>query len=684
MASVTRTTVTLSEMLEEGEESTSSKHRADLKKQKREARQKRAPKKPSDKGRSFARFRKSTKTEAEKAAAPLVNGFPYYVTPSYTSHAGRFASVLQLYVRTGSNREKSFDDIIDMVPSDAMSGVDIYMVVDDVLVKYDEKKRLITNNVTTNKSTIEDTQRHGSKEETDNKAELIKQNSELEDYDDYQTIASSAEPVAVFEVKLIIVADTPEVIEEQIALVNLSLDKKHEGARWDAIGGDQLDRFTSLFRRIEPSTKLMTSTGSNYAGIDFAMSGGLADPRGVPVGIDVMSMTHSVSMLDFDNPLLSQAVIAAPRTSTIYDYVREGDRNTPTLSSLMAQAAANQITMNGGRAHHIVLNDFNYFEEGRYARPIETSDIFKRYDVSRETINPLQGFGDLEDVVDIYSRLKLKTVNIFRILTDLSLTDSDAAVILEALDQFYMGQQYWYTDAHLKPARTRIVDIDDPRTYATLGKFISSFRTLARAAIREGREMKAERVDTLYAILSNAINSYKGILASPTSIEPSNAPQVYYDFSRVADLSIKQIQYLNILEFVIAEAGENDVVIIHGMDSLYREVALWTRPTIEAAQRRGARFIFCFDTITSKDSQVTQMSDIFKLKGSYYTDLDHEMDYSLIGWCLPAEVELFEDAMNTKLSSTLKARLMSKADSQLLIHRRSDRINNFVQCSVLV
>lgn len=637
-------------------------------------------------------FKKKDKQEEEKKKKQDASGkvnmlcekLPYEFTPSYIYHNGRCATIVQLYVRSGSNRQLTFQEIIDMIPTNAFDGVQMYFIVQDSMIKYDTKKRIIRQNAGSNKETINDTQKHGRKEETDDVSEYIMQEAEKADYDDYERILDSAEPIAVFKIQLMISGPTPEVVEEQLQTLNTIFDQRHEGAKWDSLAGDQSERFQSLFQRLEHTRFDMTSTASNYAGLDFAVNSGLADPGGVPIGVDALSLTASTAFFDFETYTSKQAFIAMPHSSVMGRFMKEDSNVQVSASSLIAQCAANQIAISGHRVKHIVLNDFDYFEKGLYYRPAETEQIFKVYDASTMTINPLQGFGDVEDVVKIFSRLTQKIVNIFDLLEDLKLTQEEKAVVLTAIERFYFNHGLWTVDAEIHPKRTRIVGISKPETYPTLGMLVHEFTTLAQSAARDNRELKADRVDTLKSILSQALSSHMGVLGRPTSIKDSDALQTYFDFNNIESRSMTQVQFINMLDYIIYTCRKGDCIVIHGCEKLYDTTMKMVAETIKAAQRRGVRMIFSYDTIVAQDSQVDKMSDIFKMQGPYYVDLETDVDWSYVGKMTNDEVKMYEKAMNTYLSDIIRSQAAAKLPCQALVHRSAGNINNFVHMNVLV
>lgn len=614
----------------------------------------------------------------------LIDSTRYEFTPSFIRHNGRFASIFKLYVRQGTNRRMTFSDVIDFIPISTLPNVEIHIVSKDMLLLGQDKQEKIKKNSKLGKTALNDSEKYESEKNVDDKSRTQMRQSQVQDYNDYELILDSSEPLVIFKWLLVIVANDEKTIDDQIETINTLLDQRHEGARWDSLPGDQISEYQHLFDEIQPTIYDHTSTGSNYAGLSFALSSGLMDENGVPIGNDALSLTNSTAFFDFDTYTKKQAFIAAPRNSAIPRYQRDDELQSPSMSSIAAQAAANQITMAGHRAHHIVLNDFDYFEQNRYLRPEETSEIFDKYDVLNVTVNPLQGFGDIEDRVNIFARLKQKIVNIFDILSDFDLNGNEKAEVLEAVDKFYYNQGLWSASAEKYAHESLIVGITDNNEYPTMSRLLSEFTSMSTYAMKQARENRADRLDRLYSTLSENMTTYMGVLGRPTSITPTNAPEVYYDFSRIESLKMKQVQLVNMLDYIIYTAKPNDVIVIHGFDQILSVVAGMLLDTIKAAQKKGIRFIFTFDSIRSPESNNGKYNDMFEIQKSYYTDLDTDVDWSFIGKVMPDELPLIESALNQELGATISSQLLSKQTHQVLVHRKIGRVNNFVRLNPIV
>lgn len=626
--------------------------------------------------------------KGKKKRAALVDGHTYEQSPSFTWHNGKCMTITQLYVRVGSNRQLGFEDIIDMIPVSPMDGIDLWLIVDDRVIKDDEKKVIIRKNAISNKKAIANIAADGSEKDRDDSSANLMRRAEAEDYDEYGLIIDSAEPIITFRVQLVIQGPDEEAVEEQLNVINATFDKRHEGMSFDSVGGDQNARLTKLFSALPRDLSVMTSTGSNYAGMNFGVRPGLNDEGGIPIGYDALSLSSSTAFFNFDSSTKKLGIIAMPHSSEMKRYEMESGGTTlphVSTSSLIAQAAANDACIKGHAVKHLVLNGFDYFENGRYYRPRETQDIFTRHDVSKVTVNPLQGFGDVNEVVQVYNRLTKKIVDIFDALENLKLDKDDRAIILTVIQNFYMHNRLWSADAEINPLRvSRLVDADDPSTFPTMSQLINEFTTIANMAVSKNRELKADRVETLYSILSEALMSNMGAIGRPTSIKRSYAPQTYYDFGGLSSQQMVQVQMLNLLPYVMWTCSPGDMVIIHGAEALWLETLKRSYETVKAAQRKGIRVILAFDSVDTPASSSFEMASVFNLKGSWYVDLDTDVDWSIVGKMTTDELVKYEEALGLELSNVIKSRAVAKTPAQALVHRCSDMTNSFVHMSVIV
>ena len=164
--------------------------------------------------------------------------------------------------------------------------------------------------------------------------------AKIEDYSEYQNILDSQEPLVIFKWLLLVIGPDEESVDEQIEIINTLLNQNHDGAQWDSLPGEQLEEYSKLFGPLMENIYDHTSTGSNYAGLNFAISAGLSDTNGVPLGRDALSISGTTAFFDFEESTKTQAFIATPRNSRIPLYSLKDDIQSPSMSSMAAQAAA--------------------------------------------------------------------------------------------------------------------------------------------------------------------------------------------------------------------------------------------------------------------------------------------------------------------------------------------------------
>ncbi|MCO4346300.1 hypothetical protein MTQ93_09610 [Staphylococcus agnetis] len=632
----------------------------------------------------------------------LVDDYPYMFEPSFFEHNGLHHAILTFYVREGSNKNLMPEDVLNLIPRSTYSGVNFTIINDDRIIKGDRKKRIISKNSSNNRGLIKATDETENEKPDDTKNKKEQRKEVYNDYEEYEKIIDSAVPIVVFKWSLLVIGETREDVESQIIILNQELDKTRDGAQWDSIAGEQQDRLKKLFLPIPESTNELTATGNNYSGLNLAMNSGLKDPEGMPMGSNFLPLYKSNVYFDFEHSTQKQAIIAFSRERNLvprYAYSPSENGKEEILdistSSLIGQYAANQYVMNGHKVQHIILNDFDYLrKKGVYFRPPTVSDIFDSYDVMNLTINPMEGFGQLtEGTIDekrgsakrTFARIENRILDIFTILKDFDMTEAEKSLILKTITSFYNDRDYWKPEHTLYPDAAAIANLEDPELYATLISFLNYFDTIAKRYIDENKKDLAQNAETLQNTLRSALDTYTDVLARTTSIQPSEAMQTYYDFSQIREEKLKSIQLVNIIDYVINNADENDVIVIHGFDQVPEKVAKMISANIKEAQRYGkVRFLFCFDEIESTTGKYGKMNDIFEMNQIFYQDLDTDVDWTMIGRLRQDELTRFEKALNQYLGETVKQCLQYKQKNLGMIHRNIGSVNDFVNLDFFI
>lgn len=626
----------------------------------------------------------------------LVEPTDYRFTSSFIHHNGQVAALVRLYVRRGSNRHLSYVDVLDIIPRHPSPDVKIYFIERDGKLSDTEKHTAIKENATSSQQVISNEKRDEANGHAGHKKDASEREmdaADISDYQAYELILDGPDPVMFFDINLLVVGPSEEVVDAQIDDINVALRQSHAGMEWGNVAGDQATRFRQLFFPLEQDyLRADSSIGSNYAGFNFAASPGLCDERGIAIGNDVLALVNASAIFDANGSTKGYASIAIPDTEKITLYEPEDETPHVSSASIIAQAVANDIVCNGHRAAHLVFNGFDYVGKTihDYTRPVDSS-AFCYYDVSRVSINPLQGFGSLNDVVNVFSRLTNKIVNIFDLLTDLSFEGDqhsmeNKALVLRAVNQFYINQKLWASDAAIHPARTNIVNVQHPETYPTLGIFISEFTNIVSAYRKQGDHAAGSRAEALHDTLDSALGRAMSMIGSHTDISPSGALQDFYDFSRIGDETLRQVQAVNILDYVLFTLRRGDLLVIHGADMLWKiTIGSMLNESLRAAVKRGVRIIFVFDTVTTPNTNpsndLKNGSDMFSLRdGGYYTNLDSDFSWSMVGPMMDDELARYSKAMgNIAVSDTVRVQATGlRGQCQVLMHRNAGNVNNFI------
>lgn len=625
------------------------------------------------------------KTEKKIKDLQLVTNSTFQTSDYFYTSNGIVGSILKLYVAPGTNRNMSFRAVLNLLPKPS-KDVKLTFIVRDASIKGEEKQKIINKNTYDNIASKRAQNADATdREKDDAKAKMIQQ-TELDDYTDYQITASDATPLIVYDIFLIAESTSQEKIKTQIKSINTLLDKTYQGLSFYVQAGKQLDLLQSLYRDLEKTKIQKSSTGNNYALLNFAISEGLKDKTGVPIGLDTKAIVTSSTLFDFDKYTKSQAFIAIPKSSILRRYLV--DDHHYTTSSYLSQAVANNIIANrpNNKIFHIVLNDFKYLNDDRYYMNDFNNGLLKEYDMTKLTINPLQGFGEYNEIQQVYERLIQKIADIFDILLDFNLETADKAIILDAIERFYFEQSLWSPEVLDYPKRARIIKVKRPDLYPTLNLFINTFTNLVTVALKDKRELKADRIDTLQSILRQALTTYQNILGKTTSIDFDLAAykQIYYTFNNVDSLAIKQVQFLNIFDFVRYISKPGDTIIIHGMDQLYQKTTDMAYNAIENAKKKGLTLLYSFDTVTAPSQKLGKMTDMFSMKELYYHDLNTDVDWSIVGNCSVDDVDKFEKVLRMSVGAQIRNQMMERSYSQVLIHRDKGHIDNFTSLDFII
>ena len=672
------------------------KKRAQQKKQQAERikrdkkRQLEAKRKLNRKKRLQKRYKNLNIRERKNYLAPIAG---YHFTPSYFKSGNRHATILKVVNRFGTNRDMQFGWFINLIPEVTVDGVKAYMFESDKLLDAKEQDNIFKKEIhRTIKANDE-----SNDAEHENKGDRRLKDLMVEDLERASRGESQNESVVDAHVYIMLVADDPDKLYTQLRKLNTTYKDNMNGVELVSVAGNQENLFKRMLDSPEGSKYEYTWMTSDFAGNDHAVRKGLDDATGIAVGEITESYSSGTALMAISESIKKRALVASYPSSSVIDFEKYDDL---TGSSLWGQRIANDAMTLDHRVFHIVLNGFHYEadeetyegqEDRKFACPPVMNSELEHFDLSKGGLNPLEMFGDLDDVTDIYNTNLIKIVQMFHLMAERDLTKTQRTMLRKALNQFYMSRGLWTKDAEENPRNTRIINLRH-KTVPLMGNFVQKLTTMMSKANLVNSEKEQEDAKLLKDVLENALNSYRAIFNRHTTLpDPKDIQkmQVYYDLSRLMNQpDMLEAQFLNIFDYVSQATKKDDIIMIHGMNRLSLETLDILQGRIEKASRRGARFVYLFDNIGSGTTKSKiERADIFNTDGLLYQNFDNDFDYTILGAMSVNDLELYQKKVKQKLTQNLKDTLTASGQiskTQYQIRRVADATSVMVLANFIV
>ena len=453
--------------------------------------------------------------------------------------------------------------------------------------------------------------------------------------------------------------------------------------------GKMLRSYNNLFEKLTiHDADIYTSTNRNYAGLDFYSTSYLQDSHGVPIGYDTLGNSivggegtgKSHVLFDFVSSTKKQAVIAIPSDSNMFYYRNTKTGKEQSLSSVTGQAVANQFSMEGHKVKHIVLNDFDYSQLSNSHMYQATKDDFEIIDVSQVSVNLLEPFGieDRDDQVSLFEYMQEKMELVFNVLHNFELSEGQKSDIRTAYVKALYSAGKWSSSASSNKNEQRL--LNQP-TFPLLNQFLGTLQTTRDGAKEDKMESQYDKANVLVQIVERNIRKNKRLLASPTTLRDNKTRQTVYSFKNIKDTISKNIQFINLINFISATVEEGDVIVLHGANKLDKRIFKgYVKNVIQTMQERGGYIIYCFDNSTDSNENGTT---IFELDGgAIYTEFDKEFDWAILGRTInPSPIE---QAFRQPLSQTVKTELAAQHAGRVLLRRPMTGTLTIVDLMLLV
>lgn len=502
---------------------------------------------------------------------------------------------------------------------------------------------------------------------------------------------------------IMLVGDNPDIIEEQLRKLNVLYGDNMNGIKIDSVAGAQEELLRKLLSPPSGTGFDEAWLSSDFAGNDHAVRKGLDDYDGaVAIGELTNSFASGVANMSLYKTFEKRVLVAAYPESFINGYDEE-----LSASSMWGQKIANNVMVHDKRVFHIVMNGFKYYggkqpgeQKQKFANSEKINSELEYVDLSKGGLNPLEMFGDLEDVVQIYNTNQVKLVEMFYLMAGRNLDASQRIALRTALNDFYKGQKLWTDDAAENPRKTRVLGITEHETFPVMGMFIGTLTNGIEYAKRNGTQKDVDNATLLHATLKNALETNRSIFNKTTTLpDPKELKksQIYYDLSKLRNTpDILEAQFLNAFDYIAHAAGRDDVIMIHGMDKLSVGTLKAIQTRLNYVSEKGVKFAYLFDTIgggvgsqertnMSEEARLALRANVFNTDGLLYQNIDQQFGYTIFGTMSIDDLAMYESKVKQKLTKNLKETLTASNEvMQYQIRRPADLTTVFVQGDFLV
>lgn len=372
--------------------------------------------------------------------------------------------------------------------------------------------------------------------------------------------------------------------------------------------GEQDKEYRSMFDTAEDKLgENYQLTSTELAGVYPFVTRGINDVDGTYVGSlqgEVNSDPVLLNTLNFDNI----AIVCAGGPAADLSSLRTGKRNAYKATTAWGVKYAQDALMHNHKVVQMVLNQEDPRKVGM---DLETETMnFNMASDHRVGINMLQSFQKGNEL-QAYTALINKIQTIARQfsvqqsnLDDSVLKNSDMNTLRDILEGFYIKNNMWVENAKSNREDIRLLNIPSTQI-PKLGELMPHIRAAqnnVRTEIGKNEATTAdlESVNKVYNLFKEMADNYAYLFDKKTSIDVrkvENSPQVIYNFSTLAIDNEKALmaQFINTFEFGVRSLGEEDVLVIHGMDLMSESVCEYLDKRFSELNNRGVKIVLLYE-----------------------------------------------------------------------------------------
>ena len=648
------------------------------------------------------RNKKKQSNRARDDYYSTVDGFKF--TLSFIETNGRYASILKLDNKYGTNRNMQYGWFINLIPEVNIKGVTAKLIVKDKLMDENNERKIIRDRSSSVISTSEETGAIiGNKE---NEGDETIKAYRSEDFKRAQVNAAQQDTQSIvdFEVYVMLTSDNADKIVDQVENINTIYNEENKGIQISSVAGQQQAMLEELFEPVKGDINNFTLMSGDYAGNDHIVRKGLNDVEdAVPVGLLTESYTRGISTMSINERFKNDTLVAAPETDVIDS---KYDSNLSS-SSLWGQLIANDVMVHGHKVFHIVLNDFYYapekelivdeknqiLQEGGWVNYAEDEEGMPEYlwdsnykkephfmctptineELSYQNliyggVNSLETFAkDTEDnrkrISQLFTNTVEKNIRMMYLMSKRKMGDKERRDLRRLLIDFYQAQDLWDTNAINNPYAARILGLDSD-TIPTLNDFVLKLST--NVIGQKGKNsVSSEAAEDLHDTLDAALESNNEVFGTQTKLPPPDEIQThqnYYDLSEFDDYDLMEAEFINIFGYISEAAKKDDVIMIHGVNRLSLETLEILRDDLRKLKRKNVRMAYLFDCVGSgsvkkEGKNYIERADVFNTNGYLYTNLERDFGITIFGTMTEDELSQYQRGVKQILTENMKEAL---------------------------
>lgn len=590
---------------------------------------------------------------------------------------GRYATILTFVVRPGSfNRLRplwGIDTIPKLVSNSKLREKDIEAKSMHTIARRPDKwaENKVTEAVDVSKTGYD---------ETTNSSQSIEAMGYQEYYNDTQIIASELKNGASYldlSIRIILKAHTKEdlafatqVLEREYAsLFNATVKLVPFVGEQDMEYANMLD---SARHQLGENYQL---TSRELAGSYPFVTRGMNDPCGSYIGQLAQEVNNDPVLLDSSDFKNLAVVHARGRAEDLSSKFRPDVKHTFKATTAWADKFTQDAMIKGNKVVEFVLNQEDPRKVGR---DLSDETAYINLTSQKSGINMFEANSTGVDEIAAYNILVSKIKAIVSQFSEQQIEGDqtvmnfeDVQNLDEILKEFYVDERMWKRDAKDNRDMIRLLNIPHEQV-PKMSMFMIHLREKVEAAEKHGEAVaNLASIKKVYNILKQMDSNYSDLFDRKTTIRRDfvrKASRVIFDFKSLKIRSHTALMghFINVFTYGEQDLGEDDVIIIHGMDEMTESVNTFLRQRFGELMDRGVKVVLLYsqgDIMLGKEKEYQQHN-------TWFQNADLRITNSMVA----KNIKRYEELLHVELPESVKQGLEGSDTFTYFLNRDRESI----------